>query len=202
MVYHTYNTEAFVLGALPAGESSRFVYLFTRDLGLVGARAQNARSVASKLRYALSDFSHSAVSLVRGKNSWRLVNAAPQKNFFAMFRTCPDALELTARILATVRMLVAGEEANPELYRVLEHAFGFLELHTQSAPELARDIKNIEVILMLRILDNLGYFGSHADLGQFVATPTIWSAALLAEMDGKRRAAVLAINNALKMSNL
>lgn len=198
MMYHTYNTEAFILGGLPAGESSRFMYLFTRDLGLVGARAQNARGVASKLRYSLADFSHSSVSLVRGKNSWRLVNAAPQKNFFALFRAHPDALELTARILATVRMLVAGEEANPQLYAILTHAFSFLEQNLEST----QTTKNFETILMLRILDNLGYFGSHDSLGEFVQTPTVWSRELLDAMEDKRRAAVMAINNALKMSNL
>lgn len=198
MMYHTYNTEAFVLGGLPAGESSRFMYLFTRDLGLVGARAQNVRGVASKLRYSLADLSHSSVSLVRGKNSWRLVNAAPQKNFFALFREYPEALELTARILATVRMLVAGEEANPQLYTILTAAFSFLEIN----PTLAHNLKNFETIVMLRILDNLGYFGSHDSLGEFVHEPTAWSLELLAAMEPKRRAAVITINNALKMSNL
>ncbi len=197
MMYHMYNTEAFVLGGMPAGESSRFMYLFTKDLGLVGVRAQNARSVASKLRYALDDFSHSKVSLVRGKQVWRLTNAAPHKNFFRTFRERHDALEVCTRILSTVRMLVAGEEANPTLFTILTDGFSFLE----SAELDEESLKNLEAILMLRILDNLGYFGSHEMLGEFVQNGE-WHAEILAAMQPKRRDAIVAINAALRATNL
>ncbi|MEK7185103.1 MAG: DNA repair protein RecO [Patescibacteria group bacterium] len=198
MLYHTYNTEAFVLSGMPVGESSRFIFLFTKDLGLVGARAQNARSVSSKLRHSLNDLSLSKVSLVRGKNAWRLTNATFQKNFFKMFRDRSEILLLSARVLATIKTLVAGEEANPALYETLSTAFAFLENENLTSEE----IKNVEAILMLRILDNLGYFGSHTELGAFVADPSHWSRELLAEMQNERSRAILAINNSLKASHL
>lgn len=198
MLYHTYNTEAFVLGGVPVGESSRFIFLFTKDLGLVGARVQNARSVSSKLRHSLNDLSLSKVSLVRGKNAWRLTNATFQKNFFKTFRDQPEILLLSVRVLATIKALVAGEEANPTLYETLSQAFAFLEKENLTPEE----IKNAEAILMLRILDNLGYFGSHTELGAFVADVSRWSRELLAEMQKLRPQAILAINNSLQASHL
>lgn len=199
MLYHKYNTEAFVLGGMPTGESSRYIYLFTKELGLVAARAQSARVTASKLRYALDDMSVSQVSLVRGKHTWRLTNAVPQKNLFLTFRDT-DKHELgylSARLLSTVKTLVAGEEANPKLYTLLSEAFLFMESQFLD-PE---DIKNLEAILMLRILDNLGYFGSHRELGVFVADTTL-SRALLGKMGKERPRAVVVINNALRESHL
>lgn len=198
MLYHTYNTEAFVLGGMPTGESSRFIFLFTKDIGLVGARAQNARGHASKLRHSLSDLSLSKVSLVRGKNAWRLTNSAPQKNLFYKFRNNPDILVLIARILSTVKMLVAGEEANPALYEILNKAFLFLETEESLTDE---DIKNIETILMLRILNNLGYFGDHSSFGVFVSDD-IWSREIVNLMQKDRIKAISIINSSLKASNL
>ena len=65
----------------------------------------------------------------------------------------------------------------------------------------ADDLKNLEAILMLRVLENLGYFGSHEQLGEFVAD-TPWTGNFILSMGPKRRDAVLAINNALRESNL
>ena len=206
MLYHSYNTEAFVLGGLPVGESSRFVFLFTKDLGLVGARVQNARSVSSKLRYSLDDLSLSKVSLVRGRNVWRLTNAAPQKSLFSIFRNQPEILLLVTRILGTIKMLVAGEEVNRELFSILNEAFLFLENESSTEKLTVEEIKNAEVILMLRILNNLGYFGSHNELGEFVVVAEspekTWSRDLLSRMQKERSKAILVINSSLKASNL
>src|SRR5689334_20839105 len=127
MFYHTYNTEAFVLSSEPTGEASKYVYLFTRDLGLVGERAQSSRSVASKLRFALEPLSHSKVSLVRGKNSWRLTNAAPEENLFMKLRDNREKLVLCANVFALIKKLLAGEEKNHELFTTLSDAIDFIK---------------------------------------------------------------------------
>lgn len=200
MFYHTYNTEAFVLGSRPSGEASRYVYLFTRDLGLVGAHAQGARSLKSKMRYALEPLSHSKVSLVRGKKSWKLTGAAPDKIFFLKFaggREEREKLALCANTFALIRKLVTGEEKNPELFEILDAGFSFLEC----ADLKSEDIKNTEAILMLRILNNLGYFGGSQALDVFVKESG-WSAELLIEMSATRRSAISIINKSLEASHL
>ncbi len=197
MFYHTHNTEAFVLTALPSGESSKYVYLFTKDLGLVGAHAQGVRDVKSKLRYALDNLSYSRVSLVRGKNSWRLTNAVPHKNFFLEFRDDQPKLILCANTLALIKKLVAGEEKNHKLFEILDSGFSFLERERLSSD----NIKNVEAIFMLRILDNLGYLGDEAVLEQFVLGDA-WSHEMLVEMERERRNAVFAINKSLEASHM
>ena len=74
-MYQKYNTEALILGSWESGESDRVFALFTRDFGLVRARATAVRAERSKMRYALQSYAHANVSLVRGKRGWRLAGA-------------------------------------------------------------------------------------------------------------------------------
>lgn len=197
MFYHTYNTEAFILGSRPSGEASKYIYLFTRELGLIGAHAQGSRQLKSKLRYALDDLSHSKISLVKGKNSWKLTNAAPHKNLFSQFKSEPAKLRLAANALALIKKLVAGEEKNAKLFEILEQGFAFLEQNNLSE----EDVQNAEAIFMLRILNNLGYFGASKTLENFAYTDA-WNQALLQEMSRERRNAIFVINKSLEASHL
>lgn len=197
MLYHTYNTEGFVLGGFPVGEASRYVYVFTRDIGLVSVRAQNTRALSSKLRYALDDISYSSLSLVRGKHSWKLTNAAPQKNFFSLFRQSELKLTLTARILSLLKTLVPGEEKNETLFSIVSEGIFFLE-HNEMSDE---DIKNLEAVVVLRMVNILGYVGVNDSFKQFFGDHRI-DTTLLNEMSQHRKSAIVAINKALKESGL
>ena len=46
-MYHLYHTGAVVVGSSPSGEASKTILLFTRELGLVSARAQGVRGFAT-----------------------------------------------------------------------------------------------------------------------------------------------------------
>src|SRR3989344_4801484 len=109
MSHHIYTTEGLVLGSMPLGEANKYISIFTRDLGLIRASAQGVRSVSSKLRYGLQDFSQSTISLVRGKNVWRVTNALPYKNLFASFKNDESKFLLCTNVLSLVKKLVAGE---------------------------------------------------------------------------------------------
>src|SRR3989344_5676480 len=85
MSHHIYETDAFVFSALPHGEASRYMVLYTREFGLVRAAAQGLRELKSKLRYSLQPFSLSVVNLVHGRSGWRIVNARLAKNYFTEF---------------------------------------------------------------------------------------------------------------------
>lgn len=197
MFHHTYNTEAFVLGSLPAKESSRYIYLFTKEIGLIGAHAQNVRSLESKLRYALDDLSFSNISLVKGKNVWRITGATPLKRFYSIFTGKREKLILCAQILSVIRAMVTGEEKNPELFFIIQKGFEFIENGDFSNAELL----NIETILMLRIMNNLGYFGVNEKLRKFVENNN-WSKDFVSKMSVHRKEAISAINQALKESHL
>lgn len=197
MFHHTYNTEGFILGSVPAKDSSRYIYIFTKDIGLVGAHAQNARSLKSKLRYALDDFSFSKISLVKGKNSWRITGATPEKRFYSVFSGKRDKLILCANILSSIRTLVAGEEKNPELFSIVHSGLSFIENEDLSNALLG----NVEAIFMLRILNNLGYFGGEENLREF-AQGNEWSKELVESMTPFRKEAVKVVNRALHETHL
>src|SRR5512146_101812 len=75
MSHHIYNTRALVLGSRTRGERDRVFALLTRDVGLVKALAQGVRRESSKLGGVLMDYAISDVSLVKGKNAWRITTA-------------------------------------------------------------------------------------------------------------------------------
>ena len=112
MSYAVYTTRGFILGSSPTGEASKLYVLYTEDFGLIRAKAQGVRLVQSKLRYNLEDYSFCTISLVRGKEFWRITGAVSD--------TSPkETVILRARVLNLVRRLVQGEEKNEKLFEAL-----------------------------------------------------------------------------------
>lgn len=139
MSYAVYTTRGFILGSAPSGEASKIYTIYTEDFGLVRAKAQGVRLLASKLRYNLDDFVFGSFSLVRGKELWRLTGAETAS-------LEPENAPLRARILSLVRRLVQGEERNDGLFKAL----------TLLAQEEAADT-DAEVRILSAVLASLGY---------------------------------------------
>lgn len=76
MSHIIYSTEAVVLKAAEQGESNKLFWLFTKQFGLVVAHAQSVRAGHSKLKHELQLYNFTKVSLVRGREWWRIVNVA------------------------------------------------------------------------------------------------------------------------------
>lgn len=190
------------MGGTPSGEASRFIFIFTRDLGLVGAHAQNTRHVSSKLRYALDAPARSTVSLVRGKSMWRLVSAVPETRFVTFFDDEPEKLALVVRIFSLLKKLLPGEEADPRLFDLIDSFFEFLKT-VSCGQDGAGDveIKDAEAVLVLRILHRLGYIPD-IDLARQFAHDTDWTVELVAAMSSRRKEAVSVINESLKATDL
>ena len=96
MLHHIYHTEGFVLSGQSVGEANKYFRIFTKDFGMVGAMAQGIRLLQSKLRYSLQDYSYSKISLVRGKQVWRIVGAIKEKNLYESLNN-PVKFEILAR---------------------------------------------------------------------------------------------------------
>ena len=109
-----------MLSERPVGEADRIYNILTRDLGLVRARALAVRKPASKLRGALEPFVLSQVSLVRGKEYWRVTSAEVIKRIMPL----PEI----ARPLNLIERLVQGEEAHPEFFDAVEESLSSGEL--------------------------------------------------------------------------
>lgn len=184
------------MNALPAGETSQYVYIFTKDLGLVGAHAQNTRNINSKLRYALNVPAKSHVSLVRGKNVWRLISAIPDKQLYIIFKNSPEKLKVCANVFSLLKKLLAGEEANPELFSLVDSFLIFLQ--TDLSDE---EIKNAETIFLIRMLSILGYMPDNDIVREF-AFGDDWNTEIIMKITSLRKEAVKIINESLRATDL
>src|ERR1700739_1146986 len=114
-MYQKYNTEALVLGSREFGEADKVFSLYTKDFGLVRARASAVRNERSKMRYALQKFSRINASLVGGKAGGGVAGARGIQNAPGHIRSGSTF----ARIAELVLRLVHGEEQNEYLFAAL-----------------------------------------------------------------------------------
>lgn len=189
-MYQKYNTEAIVLGSRERGESDRTLILYTRDFGLVRARASAVRAEKSRMRYALQHYAHADVSLVRGKRGWRVAGATCLRNAPAAGRAAGFA-----RISELVRRLVQGEECNEYLYAALAEA------HEAFANVDAEKSGVIEIVCVARVLYALGYISAEA-LKTALFTHTAYTGESLMEAETMRDKLLASINQALSEAQL
>ncbi|MBX4181597.1 recombination protein O N-terminal domain-containing protein [Candidatus Parcubacteria bacterium] len=121
------------------GEADRIYSILTRELGLIRARATGVRKDVSKLRGNLEPISLTEVSLVKGKNDWRLTSASHIKSI--------TLSEFLARPLLMLEKLVQGEENHPELFDAIEQFVISENEHDEI----------FEITLVAQILFHLGY---------------------------------------------
>jgi DNA repair protein RecO len=195
MSHHIYHTQGFILGSAIVGEANRYITIFTRELGVIGAVAQGIRKIDSKLRYALQDYSYARVDVIRGKHSWRITSAQPQADFAALGAD-PEAFALYAKLLGIIRRLCSGEEPNEILYAEVHEAFLFLN-HAQLSSE-ARS--GFELVFLIRLLHNLGHMQPFARLEAYLGAPI--DEPLCIEAHKEKSVLVREINTALKESQL
>ncbi|MEK7572309.1 MAG: DNA repair protein RecO [Patescibacteria group bacterium] len=193
-MHHIYHTEGLILGSRNFGEAGKYYSIFTRDLGMVYASAQGIRKISSKLRFVLQDFSYIKIDLVRGKDFWRLTNAS-KTNILDNISKNHEAFKIFANIGKLLQRLLAGEETNRELFADLLSGLIILEkLKTEE------ELRNVEAIIVLRMLNNLGYIGDDEILKNIIKSP--FGEDLIFEV-GKSRLKILSeINKALGETHL
>ena len=198
MSYHRYITEAFVLGSEPSGEASRRVVLLTRSCGLLYAHVQGVRLGRSRLRPYLSTHGLFEASLVRGRETWRLVGALPETDEDGVRRIVrPGELALLARLAVLLRRLVALDAPDEMLFDRVAETVRFLAHEDLRADELPL----VEAIGASRILFLLGYL----DAGRpetALAAQGGWDRSSLSTLAPVRAVLVSAINEAIAASHL
>lgn len=145
---HKYVTRAFVLQRTPIKEAATLVTLLTDDFGLIRARAEGLRKPGAKLASALQTLSEAEVTLVRGKDGWRLSGALLSEDWFAKLDRV--ARQRAGRITGLLLRLVHGEASDPVIYAAFEELLRRLP----SLPEEAQD--TLECLTALRVLASLG----------------------------------------------
>lgn len=196
MSHTIYHTEGIVLSSINTGESNRFLYILTKDMGLVPALAQGVRELKSKLRHSLNTLSHTHIDLVRGKEVWRATNTQSIRSFSSLVGD-KDKIALYARLSSLIRRLMPGESAHETLFEEFLSGLGFLERETLNAEEL----RSFETLAVLRILRELGYWGEAKKFEEF-SNEAAWSREELLRFSRVRVEANRYINHALKESHL
>lgn len=168
MSHHIYQTEGFVIEAVPVDESNKLFTLFTKDLGLIHASAQGIRLLKSKLRYSLQELSFSSIAVVRGKEIWRITSARKLISLFDKRLPIP-VRKMMARVLLFVKRLMPEEGKNEEIFNVLSMLSGFLFAHRDVFVNNPKSSETVEVLTKLRILKILGYGTNNTALQPFVA---------------------------------
>ncbi|MEK7071600.1 MAG: DNA repair protein RecO [Patescibacteria group bacterium] len=193
-MHHIHHTEGIILGSRNFGESGKYYYIFTRDLGMITASASGVRKMSSRLRFILQDFAYLKIDLVRGKDFWR-VTSASKTNILEEISKRPDTFKVLANIARLLRRLLPGEDANPDLFIDLLKGLSILE-----KSKTKEELRNIEVVIVLRMLNSLGYIGEHEALKDFIQSP--FGDEMLPAVSQSRIQILRQINKALKETHL
>ncbi len=151
MSHTVYSTDAVVLSRVCTGEADVTVWLLTRELGIIVARAQSARKANAKMSAYLQTFACLKVSLVRGRHLWRITGTEHMSTNSDTNTLNTDALRVFARISAFIRrMTITDTQSTLDLFDTILKARQ--ELATSGC-----NINTVEVITMAEILTKLGY---------------------------------------------
>jgi len=193
-MHQIYHTEGIILESRNFGETGKYYSIFTRDLGMIYASAQGVRKMSSKLRFVLQDFAYVKIDFVKGKDFWRVTNASKTNKLEKISKRL-ETFEVFANISHLLKRLLAGEDANEALFKDLISSLSVLE-----KSKTTNELRNIEIIIVLRILNNLGYIGGSEIFKTLIKSP--FEENLIFEI-GKSRAKILSeINKALRETHL
>lgn len=194
-MHHIHHTHGFILSSRNTGEANKMLTIYTLELGLIKAVAQGIRLHKSKLRFTLQDFSYVNVDLVRGKEIWR-VTSARHISSFPLARGNTASLILIMRVSSLLLRLCKGESPNENIFNDFTQA-----LHLLDSDDVSGSTREaLELHLVLRIMNSLGYIGDSAILTKYLASSFNQNKieALLKE----RQSIIAHINNALNESQL
>jgi DNA repair protein RecO len=193
-MHHIYHTEGIILSSKNFGETGRYYSIFTKDLGMIYASAQGVRKMSSKLRFVLQDFAYVRVDLVQGKDFWR-VTSATKTNLLETITKKPESFAIFSNIARLLKRLLSGVEPNEELFIDVFNSLCVLE-----KLEKKEEFKNMEVIIVLRILNNLGYIGGGDSIDSLIKSP--FEVDLLMKASEYRHKVLSLINKTLKETHL
>ena len=182
-MYTIYTTPALILSATPHGDNDMILVLLTKEFGLLRAVANGLRKEASKLRFSLQPFSVSDVSLVKGKSMWRVTNASHIQSLLG------DKNNVLEKIRLTVIKLVYGEEVG-----------GLYDIIVDGVTSDVGDNDSLEIIIVLRILNELGYVEERG-LEEFFNSTSI-SKDLVEKSIDKKKEIIKVINKGFKVADM
>lgn len=138
MAIEKYTTKCIILDAYDQGEHDKAYKVFTREFGLLICQAKSIRKLESKLRAHMLPRTVALVTLVQGKEVWRLVGAEKE-----------DVSSLYIHeVTVLLKRFVRGEGSHKALY---DRILSFLN------SEEEYDEQTVRLLLYYVLLVELGY---------------------------------------------
>lgn len=138
MAIEKYVTRSIVLESYDQGEHDKAYKVFTREFGLLICQAKSIRKLESKLRAHMLPRTCSLITLVQGREVWRLVGAENE----------PLLSPYVHEVTALLKRFIRGEGAHVTLY---DRMMAFL---TSSS---VYDEQSARLLLYYILLVELGY---------------------------------------------
>ena len=70
---HLYHSKAYILEIKKSKEKDVMLVMFTEEFGFIRAMVKSVRDIKSKLKYHIRTLGRINLSLVKGKEMWRVV---------------------------------------------------------------------------------------------------------------------------------
>jgi len=194
-MHHIYHTNGFILSSRNVGEANKIFTIYTRELGLIKAVCQGVRLHKSKNRFSLQDFFYAKIDIVRGRDIWR-VTSATAINSFPYAKRDKESILLIARVSKLLERLCDMEESNERIFNDLIQALLLLD-----DIEIKRESREaLELYLVLRIMNTLGYIGDSENLKHYIKTD--FNDSQVGNLLRERQFIIAHINKALNESQL
>ena len=193
MSHKIHTTDGLVLKSRDYGESNRIFWIYTRDLGLVRVLARSVREMRSKIRGTIEDFALVRLSLVEGRELWRVINVVESYHGAGLLRDRAK-MRVLARVSALLLRFIQGEETNPELFDDVVSSLSYLRGND------IRNYQDLELLFFMRILYRLGHIDKTQETSMLLDGQL--SDKGVEKISTKRRAVTTLIKQAFEESHL
>ncbi len=136
-------------GSFLHNTADKVFVLFTREAGMLYATARSVREERSKQRQSMQEFSLVRVSLIKGKQGWRVGSVEAGPNYFALTQS-REARGSVVLVFKTLRRFIHGEDPHADL-------FDFCIWSLQRLVAEIEDRKFMELLIQLKLMIELGY---------------------------------------------
>lgn len=196
MSYTHIEVKCFVIDYIDVGESSRSYLLLCENLGPIWAKATSVRKQQSKLRYHLQQYSNIKITLIEGREYFRIVGVSDFEDAIIFDNLSPEKKELVVRIFQLLRRLLVGEERSSLIYDFVTKSLSYLVENNNLDSEI---LFAFEIAVVSNVLMILGY----VDKKEFeIGVESTINEEYLREVSLRRKEILVQVNNALKSSHL
>jgi DNA repair protein RecO (recombination protein O) len=114
------KSEAVVTRSIRLGETSKIVWLYTRDFGTVKAVAKGARSAKNRFGSSLELFTHCSVVFYRkDRRDLQLLSQSDTLRHFSVLETDVARFAFASASIELLNTMIIGEDSNPPLFQLL-----------------------------------------------------------------------------------